>query len=205
MKPGNLVAWSRARLAGTKLSASGPLLPVPIVPQTTDFSCGAAALLGVLKFWLGPSNLPTDEAGLWGLLGTNPVEGTGPEPIAGVARALGLSADVRDGLTVRDVPALLGSGATAICAVQAWGEDPTEYDKTEKDGHWVVLVGADEEQARFMDPSNPDGYTHMDLSDLARRWHDLDAGRSRPGLAVVVQGRKGAALPLSPAPTTPMP
>lgn len=187
MKPGNLVRWSRARLAGAKLGSASPILSVPVVPQTTDFSCGAAALLAVLKYWLGPDGLPTNEVALWALLGTNPVEGTGPEPIAGVARALGLSAEVKDGMTTADVPALLASGTTALLAVQAWGSDPETYDMTDKDGHWVVLVGADEEQVRVMDPSSPEGYTHLDLSDLARRWHDLDAGRPRPGLAVLVR------------------
>jgi predicted double-glycine peptidase len=204
VNPSRLARWSRARLAGRTLGTPGPILSVPVVPQSTDFSCGAAALLACLKYWLGPDGLPSNEDALWALLGTNPVEGTMPEPIAGVARALGLSAEVRDGMTTRDVPGLLADGVTAILAVQAWGEDPETYDKTDQDGHWVVLVGADEEQVRLMDPSAPDGYTHMDLSDLARRWHDLDAGRPRPGLAVLIKSG-GIDTPAGSATTTPIP
>jgi len=187
VKPGNLAAWSRARLAGKKIGNASPILSIPIVPQTTDFSCGAAVLLSVLKYWLGPNALPDDEKALWGVLGTNPISGTNPEPIAAVASSLGLSAGVQDGLGVTAIPGLLASGVTAILAVQAWDRDPSEPDFDPFEGHWVVLAGADEETARLMDPSLPGGgYRDVDLLDLARRWKGLDVGRPRPGLAVLV-------------------
>lgn len=166
-------------------------MPVPIVPQTSDFSCGAAALLAVLMYWLGPEQVPAAESKLRGVLGTNPKEGTGPEAMVDIATAFGLTAQMSEGLGVQDLPALVQSGSTPILALQAWG-DPEEYETSEDSGHWAVLVGIDNEMAWFSDPSSPKSYVFVPLEDLARRWHDRDGGVDRYGMAIVVKGGRPA-------------
>jgi predicted double-glycine peptidase len=181
MKPLTLRSWSSARLAG-RTPATLTTIPVPIVTQTTDFSCGAAVLLAVLGYWLGADAVPRDEKALWGLLGTNPTQGTNPDAIAGVASALGLSAEVREGLRAKDLAKIVESGATAILAVSAEaGNNPYE-------GHWVVLVQAGDDGAMVMDPLSGNGYVRTTTSELDKRMLGLSFdGLAKPGIAVVIK------------------
>lgn len=176
-----LRSWSAARLAGATPSAA-KAIPVPIVAQTTDFSCGAAALLAVLTYWLGKENVPRDEKGLWAYLGTNPTQGTNPDAVAGVAGALGLETAIREGVHGADLPAIAATGATAILALRMEdNEDPHE-------GHWIVLVGATPDDAIAMDPLSPTAYVHIPLDDLDERMRGLSFdGLATPGIAVVIK------------------
>jgi len=181
MKPHTLRTWSSARLAGSTPSAP-KLIPVPIVAQTTDFSCGAAALLAALTYWLGKDAVPRDEKGLWAYLGTNPTQGTNPDAIAGVASALGLDAPILEGVHGVDLPKLAASGATAVIALRMEDSpDPHE-------GHWVVLVGATPDDATVMDPLTPDTYEHMPMEELDERMRGLSFdGHATPGIVVAIK------------------
>ena len=75
-------------------SASQPLLPadylqVPLTAQATNYSCGAAALLGILRYWKAYDE---DETALYPLLQTTPEDGTHPARLVEGGRHFGLQA-----------------------------------------------------------------------------------------------------------------
>lgn len=152
-------------------------LPVPLVRQTSDYSCGPAVLVAVLRYfqvWAGP------ETKLHRLLGTSVEQGTLPEALALGARRFGLQASVEQPMTLAQLQASVRAGKPVILELQAW-RDPKgrreSWLNNWDDGHYVVLMGMDNQYAYFMDPSTPDAYTYVPLQELLSRWHDLNPQR----------------------------
>ena len=146
-------------------------LDVPPLQQETDFSCGAAALLAVMRYFGQGSEL--QEADLFDQLQTTPKNGTAPDNIVRVANKLGLHANWRTGIDVHDLQDALESNVPIILDIQATDEVPSEQ---LTDGHYIVLVGIDDEYIRYMDPSLGD-YDSMTLDDFELRWVDVDGPR----------------------------
>ena len=163
-----------------------PALGVPAVAQTTNYSCGAASLAAVLRYWNvydGP------EQGLWPALHTTPKDGTEPGPIADVARAHGLSAEYRRDVTLGELRAALGRGETVILDLQAWADKPVKWADDWDDGHYVVMTAMDERRIRFMDPSEDAGYGQLGIADFLERWHDVEIdGHRYQHMAIFVHG-----------------
>lgn len=156
-------------------------LPLPLVSQETDYSCGAAALLSVLKYWRA---FDGGEKALYGVLRTTPADGTDPRKLAEGARAFGLTARWRENLGLADLRAALARGDTAILDIQAWpdaGAVKVSWREDWDDGHYVVLIAMDADYAYFMDPSSDGKYAYIALPELSDRWHDVETrgGRAR--------------------------
>lgn len=147
-------------------------LPVPLVPQATSYSCGAASLMAALEYW---NVYDAPETKLFKPLHTTKKDGTEPSPIAEVARKYGLRAEIRDGLNLLDLRDALKDGTTVILDLQAWADKPPLDWKSEwEDGHYVVLIALDPNYAYFMDPSSHGAYAYVPLLELLDRWHDYD-------------------------------
>lgn len=168
-------------------------LKVPIIPQATDYSCGAAALLSVLYYWQAYDGT---ESSLYPLLNTTPEDGTEPNKIAEVAASLGLQASYKENMTLGELRRGLDEGKTLILDIQAW-RDVTKYGGSPwrdnwEDGHYVVLVALDDVNAYFMDPSAGIGYGFIPLPELLDRWHDYEDRNGRVwkyfNLAVIISG-----------------
>ena len=167
-----------------------PFLPVPLISQSTSYSCGAAALMSVLLYFQvfdGP------EAELHAPLAVTPEQGTHPDRIVKVAQRFGLQADKRDGLDLEDLRQELGSGALVILDIQAWPDGSRRrWQDHWEDGHYVVLVGMDDRNVYVMDPSVRGRYGYIPQPELLQRWHDYEreAGRRRiyDRLGIVVRG-----------------
>jgi predicted double-glycine peptidase len=191
-----LAALALAALAPLR-SASAPraaphLLPVPIISQATPFTCGPAALMAALIYFGvfddPESRLDTD-------LHATPEEGVDPQRLAAEARAFGLEAEVRTGLTFDDLASELARGSLVILALQAWPSRPVADPATEwEDGHYVVLVGLDDERVYAMDPSVRTGYGYVPRQEFLKRWHDYDVRNGRretyERLGIVLRGRR---------------
>lgn len=156
------------------------LLPVPRVAQSTDFSCGAAALFSVLKFY----KMPVDEEGqLYRILGTNAKTGTAPDRIAKVAEQFGLRANWRTGISVDDLRDAMNENVPVILDIQ--DPDDGKPKPSLPDGHYVVLCGLSREHAWYMNPSG--GKTdRVTVDNLVSRWADVDGVRG----GVFVVGRR---------------
>ncbi|MBI3299670.1 MAG: C39 family peptidase [Elusimicrobia bacterium] len=169
-------ACALSACAGHRVGAGLPAgsLPVPLVRQATPYSCGAAAMSSVLRYW---KVFDGGERSLYERLQTTEEDGTDPRSMVKVARELGLKAELAENLTVDDLRRHLAEGQTVILDVQAWADDdptPGDYSDNWEDGHYVVLVGLDETKAYVMDPSIHGGYGWIPLDELPGRWHDYE-------------------------------
>jgi predicted double-glycine peptidase len=162
------------RPAASPLSAAVPdslLASVPDVRQSTGYTCGAAALQAVLARW-GTSER---EDRLAARLHSTPEAGTHPAEIVRVAKEFGLSAELRDGLSLADLEAALAAGTSVIVDLQAW-RDRTDVPWTETwdDGHYMVLLGVDASSLYFEDPSLLGVRGVIPRAEFVDRWHDYE-------------------------------
>jgi uncharacterized protein len=146
-------------------------LPVPAVRQATDYSCGPAALLAVLRYWRKPVACEQD---LYAPLQTTPQQGTEPPMLEAVARAHGLDARWRTGVTVDELRAAVAAGTTVILDLQAWRTTRRAWRDDWDDGHYVVVVAIDDGRLYAMDPSSDTGYAWLPVDELVDRWHDFE-------------------------------
>lgn len=200
--PGPTAAPRPAAARPPRRAPAPKLLPVPLHQQETDYSCGAASLLSVLRYWQAFGGAERD---LYDALQTT-TDGTEPDKIEEVARKFGLSAQLREGMSLDDLRAALARGDTAILDIQAWREGPSAklpWEDVWEDGHYVVLIGMDDSRAYFEDPVLDDSYAAMALDELPRRWHDYEnrsgAVRRYFQAAVVISGKTPLANPSLPA------
>jgi predicted double-glycine peptidase len=191
-------------LATSACGAATPLLPVPLVRQANSYSCGAAALTSVLYYYRRFDGRETE---LYERLTTTEADGTHPASIVAVARQFGLTAELREGVTVGDVRAAVERRDAVIVDLQAWTDAPHPRWRDEwEDGHYVVAVGIDATRLYVMDPSTPGAYAFVALSELPDRWHDYEtlngARREYHHMAIFFRGT-GAAMAY-PQPTSEM-
>ncbi len=183
----------------------GNLVQVPVVTQRSDFSCGPAATLALLRYWRPDAFAAVEESALYAPLETTDARGTEPEPIAELFRTNGLEAHYRHGnVTVADLERAVDAGEPPIVDLQAWTDHPIPYRETWDAGHYVVMVGYDDERLFFADPSTmtPHGYAFLPRVELEERWHDL-AGMSDDRverMAIFVRGSARRALESAPPP-----
>jgi predicted double-glycine peptidase len=177
--------------ASVQPSLPASYLPLPIVKQETDYSCGVAALLSALRYWQAYEG---DEESLYELLETTPENGTEPIKLAEGARKFGLRAEMKTRATLQDLEAALARGEAVILDIQAWADHKVpDWRKEWGSGHYVVLIGMDRQNAYVMDPSAKDGYGWLPLSELMDRWHDVEERHGRrevnEQLAIFLSGK----------------
>ena len=105
---------------------------------------------------------------------------TMPAHLIKAARHWGLALYWRKGLTVADLVNELDAGRPCIVLVN-YPSLPTRYSSTYRDGHWLLVVGYDEEGLIYHDPYFPsDPYSRnedemgaflkISLADFTRAW-----------------------------------
>lgn len=147
-------------------------IPIPLVRQQTNYSCGAASSAAVLKYWGLFSGEETD---LHSKLETDPKEGTAPSSIVAVLESYGLAVRYEEGFTVSKLRRALKAGKSVIVDLQAWRTDEkTAWADLWEDGHYVVAVGLDAKRLYVMDPSTDNYYAYVPLTELMDRWHDYE-------------------------------
>lgn len=178
------------RLAG-QLPAD--FLPVPVTRQLSNYSCGAAAVAAVLRYFGkhdgGERELRPD-------LKTNR-DGTLMRNMSRLLREHGLQATVENNESMQDLAKKFGPGRIAILAIQAWpASGKISSLRGCANGHYVVLIAIDKKNAYFMDPFiKGGGYGYMPLFELHRRWRDVGSrGQCVDGQIIWVSG-KPAGLP----------
>lgn len=166
------------------IQASSLVLPlpsnvvhVPAVKQRTDYSCGAAATLSVLRFWRAAEYERTSERDLFSALDTTPSNGTEPEPITDYLRDVArLEARyVHGDVTLAHLEREVDLGRPPIVDLQAWRDTDAPWPEVWDAGHYAILVGYDADHLFFMDPSvlTAGAYAYMPRAELYERWHDL--------------------------------
>lgn len=159
------------------------LIEFPDTRQSTDYSCGAAALQAVLYYY----GTDKREDQLRKELGTTDKDGTEPNAIVRVARKHGLTAELKKNGTVDDLKKYVDKSVPVIVAFQAWG-DKKDYAKDEN-GHYGVVIGYDDRFIYIEDPSLLN-YGKIAIKDFEKRWHDTDKnGKPYEGLMIVMGGK----------------
>lgn len=186
-----IIAWNSMLLAAGAESPN--LLPLPDVRQSTPYSCGAAALQSVLAYW----GIEIREDQLMELLGTDPEIGTPPRAIVTAAESMGLKAGLQEELSLEKLAVFMKEGIPVIVAAQAWREQ-SEGDWSEEweCGHYMVVIGIDQDNVYFEDPSLLGSRGFIPRDQFLERWHDVDGkGRQYLRLGIPIQGTKIAPPP----------
>lgn len=144
------------------------LLNVPDVRQPNNSSSGAAALQSVLAYYGTDTFLDT----LVNM--TNTTEnGTLPEDIAQAARDSGFTAEVKENMTLKELQDNINQGIPTIVLCQAWGDNTTgNWTNHTGDGHYLVVIGMDEENIYVEDPAILGSRGYIPLQEFLERWHE---------------------------------
>jgi ABC-type bacteriocin/lantibiotic exporter with double-glycine peptidase domain len=203
-QPLELIGPVRNDLGHEERSGGGTPLPrnlirVPKVRQQTDFSCGTAATLALLRYWRVGQYAEVEEAKLYQQLGTTPARGTEPQAIeAFLNTTAGISAEYRYGdVTVEELERAVDVLEPPIVDLQAWRDHDAPWRDVWDAGHYVIMVGYDHERLFFMDPSRmtPGPYAYLPRAELDERWHDLTGDHNQQVLRMAIFVRGPAAPP----------
>ena len=150
------------------------LLDFPEVRQGTDYTCGDSAMQAVLYYY----GIEFREDQLIKRLHTTH-DGTDPEAIEDFAKAEGFSVDMR-AMNIADIKEYIDKSVPVIVDIQAWsGHRHQNYKGDYDDGHYVVVIGYDDERFIFEDPSLMNrGY--LTFAEFLERWHDVGNGPKGP-------------------------
>jgi predicted double-glycine peptidase len=173
----------------TTVEVPSSLIPVPLVPQETPFSCGDAVVLALLRFYEPGRYDHVLEASLYSPLRTTSEDGTEPASMtAYLGHEPGLSAKTRwstpsSYVSLDEIERAIDRGEPPIVAIQAWqsvrdDKDLRPWAEDWDDGHYVVVVAYDSNRIYFMDPSTEHRYAYVLLPEFMDRWHDV-LGRAK--------------------------
>ncbi len=147
------------------------LIKIPMTRQSTDYTCGVAALQSVLMYFGDEYR----EDVLSKDLKADPEQGTAYKEIVRLAESKGYKVDVFKNMTIENLKKLIDSRKPVICLIQAWPEHKVDYETDWEDGHYVVAIGYDEKNVYFMDPSTLGNYSFIPRVEFMKRWHDTDS------------------------------
>ena len=148
------------------------LFSMPDTRQSTEYSCGAAAMQAVLGYW----GRDIGEEDLSEMLNTNEEFGTYPDDIIRVAEALGLQAEYEENMTLADLEDYVAKGIPVIVDCQAW-RSVSQYNESWADtwynGHWLVVIGIDKGNVTLEDPYILGDRGFMSREEFEARWHNV--------------------------------
>ena len=148
------------------------LFSMPDTRQSTEYSCGAAAMQAVLGYW----GRDIGEEDVREMLNTNEVSGTYPDDIIRVAKALGLQAEYKENMSMADLENYVAEGIPVVVDCQAW-RSVSQYNESWADtwnnGHWLVVIGIDENNVTLEDPYILGDRGYMSREEFLARWHNV--------------------------------
>jgi predicted double-glycine peptidase len=180
-------------------------IPLPHEEQPDSISCGDAAMKSICAFYgVGPrkiadfkKHMHTDE------------NGTSYRNIIRYAEELGLDAKLEhstttDQMTAERLEQCVKEGKPVICSIQAYADDPSVYNDPDnnKNGHYVVAIGFDDDNFYFMDPylnwKNPKAAPRrgfLPKKEFVKRWHDDEGTKEEhevlQRLGIIISPKKG--------------
>lgn len=163
------------------------MLEFPETRQATNFSCGASCVQAILHYY----GISIREDKLIKGMGVDKT-GVSPPPIANFLRKFGLQADIITGMSLPQLFDFTAQHIPVIVAFQAWNdlEPGVEFYKNSyEDGHYAVVVGFDENNIFFDDPSILAHHGFLSKQDFLDRWHDKDDGTTYQQLGIPVYGK----------------
>jgi predicted double-glycine peptidase len=165
------------------------IIPLRVARQTYDFDCGASALQVVMEYYGVEirndrirKELKTDE------------NGTSYIDMIALAEKRGFQVFAVDNVTLEQLKGFIDAGYPVIVLVQAWAErymTLAEWRKNYEDGHYVVVIGYQDNIIVFEDPSSI-RRTWLTEKEFLARWHDIDdkIGNKLEHFAMVLMGKE---------------
>ncbi len=195
--PANNSAINSSINASTSMGTTNlALFSMPDTRQSTEYSCGAAAMQAVLGYW----GRDIGEEDVREMLNTNEVSGTYPDDIIRVAKALGLQAEYKENMSMADLENHVAEGIPVIVDCQAW-RSVSQYNESWADtwhnGHWLVVIGIDENNVTLEDPYILGDRGIMSREEFLARWHNVrgldetDTGK-QIHMGIAVRGERPA-------------
>ncbi len=155
-------------------------VPLPDTRQKTNYSCGAAAVMAVCRYFGVGFDYEDDFIDRLKKLGMEPEVGSHPYQLEDMLRYFKLRRKGFRGMTIRKLKSYLREGLPVIMMLQAYGEDKKTglpfktYKEVLTEGHWVVAIGFDDTGIYFEDPSLEAIRGYIPYNELVERWHDTD-------------------------------
>lgn len=158
------------------------LIRVPLTRQSTDYTCGVAALQSILAYY--GDEIREDK--LAKSLRADAKDGTRYARIAAFAKDNGYSVESKCDMTVDELKVSIDKKHPVLVLIQAWPDREVEYRQDWRDGHYVVLVGYDRQDFFFMDPSTLGNYTYIPIDEFLERWHDVDGKKKLTHFGMII-------------------
>jgi predicted double-glycine peptidase len=155
---------------GVPMELPAVLIRVPLTRQSTDYTCGVAALQSVMGYYGDEIREDT----LAKALGADRKDGTRYRKIVLFAKKKGYTVVSEHNMTVDQLQKAIDQGRPVVVLIQAWRDGKREYKHDWDDGHYVVAVGYDRQNFFFMDPSTLGNYAYIPIGEFLDRWHDTD-------------------------------
>lgn len=159
------------------------------VRQTFDFDCGVTALQTVMEYY--GVEMRVDE--LLKELKTDE-DGTHYANMIALAKKMGFTVFASEGVPLEELKRFIDIGYPVIVIVQAWAErymTLEEWKSDFDDGHYVVVIGYQENIIIFEDPASP-RRTWLTDEEFLARWHDMEPKHNRKleHFAMVLMGKE---------------
>jgi len=121
-------------------------------------------------------------------LDTNAKSGTEYKKIAKLLKSAGLRVRVAK-MNVEQLRSFLDRQIPVVLAIQAWADDPKEYNTSIENGHYLVAIGYDDEKIFFEDPAVLGHKTYLSFDELESRWVDSESKQVLLHFGIAVYGK----------------
>lgn len=153
------------------------IIDYPSFRQSTNYSCGATVVQSALLYCLGSkSEIP--ETDLFKSLATTKKDGTSPISIISLFKSKGIEYSTGT-LTKDNLIKNVDNNIPTIICIQAWSKKYSDYTNIDSEGHYVTVIGYNNDGFIFEDPSVSGRYGFIKYDDLDDRWHDVDNNGKR--------------------------
>jgi predicted double-glycine peptidase len=164
------------------------IIDYPGFRQSTKYSCGVTVTQSVLIYCLG-NKYDMPESELFDKLNISKTGGVDPQTIVKFLKSKGVDISVET-LTVEDLKNNIDQNKPTIICIQAWG-DEKDYTNIYKEGHYVTVIGYNNDGLIFEDPGISGRYGFIKYGKLDSKWHDMDKyGNKYDHLGLVIKCRK---------------
>jgi len=143
-------------------------LEFPDVRQSKSFTCGASSVQAILYYY----GIDIREEELIKKLNTDS-SGTNIKDIKNLFTNYGFKID-SGRMSISDLKDYVDKKIPVLICIQAWKDNKKDSYTSYNNGHYVIVIGYDENNIIFEDPSLQDNNGYMPSEELDKRWHDQD-------------------------------